>query len=339
MTKSNEYVFSNTEEKMLFLLANKSFNKDDFVFTKESILESYIKRFKTLDESVDIILLNLEEKKFIKKINSNFILLESGKQETDTVLNKYLDFLYGTLLTDIDTSPTYKEIAIKLHGEYLGQLNMTDTEQLYKLLSLLNVGESDRILDLGCGLGLITEFLQHKTNAHFVGIDLASEALKLARNRNQYNNKLEFVHGDMSQPNFPDKSFNVIIAIDTIYFVKNLFLTLSKLKDLLHMDGTMLIFYSQYKLKDEPDFIFTPDGTELAQNLQKLDLHYKCSDFTENEKRHWILKEKLLKEKKKSFLEEDNEQLFNILLNEAVETNEKLSRTPFKRFLYEITFV
>lgn len=207
-----------------------------------------------------------------------------------------------------------------------------------KVLSLVQPNaDSEKVLDLGCGLGRITEYLQNKTKTHFIGIDIASEALKLARERNNGNNTIDFVHGNMSEPNFPSTSFDLILSIDTLYYVNDLKQTMTKLKDLIKPGGKMLLFFSQYQFANEPDSLFTPNGTQLAQSLQKMGcLKYKYYDYTENERKHWLNQERLMEQNKENFIKEGNEYLYNVLYNDAKETNKQLEKKKFKRFLYEV---
>ena len=334
-------LIKNSEDKLLVLIRlllsdhlNNGFNED--LFTSER-LESFHKLFRislTISEikkSLDI----LKQKLIISKTNDKYYFTPAGEEKSNVLLSEYNDYLFSEDLVASDASKTFREIAIKLRGQYLGQFNMTDNDQLQKLITLLKVTESHTILDLGCGLGYITEYIQQKTTAHCIGLDIASGALKLARKRTHGNNKLKFVHGDMNVPDFPPLSFDVIISIDTLYFVRDLYKTLEKCKQLLKPGGIMLIFYSQ-TFEDVSNTKPTPDGTKIAQIMQKLSLKYDYYDFTVNEQRLWKLQKQLLKENQDNFFKEHNEDIFNSNYEETKLILNTIEKNPYRRYLYHI---
>lgn len=336
MSGRNEDYFKDSEEKLLYLIGYLLIAKGNVGFTKENALDSYNKRFKNLDNSMDNLLDKFIRKSIITKSDNNYFLTPAGEDQAIAFLVKYYDFSYSNILATADASEAYRKISSEIQGQYLGQFDMTDKNQLDKLFSLVNVAESDSILDFGCGLGYITEFLQKKTGAHCVGLDIASGALNLARNRNIGNDKLEYIHGDMNNPDFPPSSFNVIIVIDTLYFVRDLYKTLENLKTLLKPGGKILIFYTMKRIGNRSDPIFSPDGTKLAQELHKLDLAYDYYDYTENEMRIWELSKQIMEAEKENFLKENNEELFNSRMDEIQMMLDTKDKAPSTRYLYDI---
>ena len=76
-------------------------------------------------------------------------------------------------------SNTYKKSCEEVNGIDLCQLNMVDKEQLDKLLEVLNLKEEDRVLDLGCGAGVIGEYVASQTGANITGVDFSPKVIKL----------------------------------------------------------------------------------------------------------------------------------------------------------------
>lgn len=332
----NEHFFDDSTEKVLYIIANKVVNNGMSELNQNEISQLYNERFNVLENKIDVVLENLIKNSFIIEKNNSYILTDLGENKFNDIVLKYHDHSFSEVMVTEDGSKAFRYVANKLHGQYLGQVNMTDQEQLDKVVGLIQERKNKTILDLGCGLGYISSFIQEKTGTKVIGLDNASGALKLAEERNKRNNKLKFVHGDINDPEFPEQSLDYIIAIDSLYFVRDLYKTLRNLKRLLKPDGKMLIFFSQYGFGNEPESLFTPYGTQLAQNLQKLALKYKYYDFTENERKHWNKKLQMLEENKEDFLKEQNEKLFNVYFNEAMGTIENFKTHPFKRYLYEI---
>ena len=67
MTEKEEYEFSNSEEKTLYLAINHPSNGGKRNFSKDSIEKMYLNRFKKLDEPIESILVELEKKNYITK--------------------------------------------------------------------------------------------------------------------------------------------------------------------------------------------------------------------------------------------------------------------------------
>ncbi|MFC1852728.1 class I SAM-dependent methyltransferase [candidate division CSSED10-310 bacterium] len=59
-----------------------------------------------------------------------------------------------------EKSKTYSEFCERVHYQDLCQNNMIDMEQL---IEVLNLSPDNRVLDVGCGIGIITEYISDKT--------------------------------------------------------------------------------------------------------------------------------------------------------------------------------
>ena len=142
------------------------------------------------------------------------------------------------------------------------------------------------MLDLGCGNGMIAEYIADQTGAHITGIDFIERAIHDAQVRTAgKRERLEFRVMDMSRLDFPPASFDVVIAIDTLYFT-DIDETLRPMIPMLRAGGRLVAFFDQScgpdkPLESYPRELILPDGTELAQALQRLGLSYQTWDYTE----------------------------------------------------------
>lgn len=73
-------------------------------------------------------------------------------------------------------------------------VNHCDSNQLRRIVGLSGVGGEDRVLDLACGTGVLTEYLLEAT-PHVVGLDLADEMIALAREKHA-GTTARFLSGD-----------------------------------------------------------------------------------------------------------------------------------------------
>ncbi|MGC8764681.1 MAG: class I SAM-dependent methyltransferase [Brevinematia bacterium] len=81
------------------------------------------------------------------------------------------------------------------------------------LFSLLNIGENESVLDVGCGPGNLTKQIRKKTNGRIVGIDDSAEMIKSAKkNYSKYN--IAFCKMKAEEMNFHDE-FDVIFCNST----------------------------------------------------------------------------------------------------------------------------
>ena len=82
-----------------------------------------------------------------------------------------------------------------------------------------SVGPSAHILDIGCGGGLLTNFLASR-GYQVTGIDLSASSLEIAR-QNAIGFKAEYLMAQAEFLPFPNESFDVVSAMDLLEHVEN----------------------------------------------------------------------------------------------------------------------
>jgi cyclopropane fatty-acyl-phospholipid synthase-like methyltransferase len=174
----------------------------------------------------------------------------------------------------------------RVFGKDLCQHGFADLEQLELLLQVIRLGSAQRVLDLGCGNGMIAEHLSDCTGAHITGLDYIPHAISQAQQRTAAKSeRLAFVVGDIHRLELPSNAFDVILSIDTMYFSEDYVATLRELKAALRPSGQMAIFFSHGREpwipKDEfPKEKLPPDKTPLAGALRANDLTFRTWDLT-----------------------------------------------------------
>jgi SAM-dependent methyltransferase len=96
-----------------------------------------------------------------------------------------------------------------------------------------------RALDLGCGTGAFSRRLAARA-AHVLGIDLAPEMLRVARERSAGIPNLDFEECDFAEWDAPQERFDAIASIATLHHLP-LTPTLAKLRDALRPGGLLLV--------------------------------------------------------------------------------------------------
>jgi 2-polyprenyl-3-methyl-5-hydroxy-6-metoxy-1,4-benzoquinol methylase len=214
---------------------------------------------------------------------------------------------------------------------------MADMVQLNKLLSVLKLGKDNKILDMGCGMGVISEYISDATNAHVTGLDFADKVIKRAQMRTKRKkDRLVFKIGNIKNPLFLKNSFDTIIAIDTLYFVKDLEKTVAKMKSLLTPLGQMGIFYSQAVKLDESPGLLKPKGTKLACVLTGLKLRFRTWNYTKSEMSHWKKRKRIALKLMSAFKSEGNLRICKELIKEAEYVLKFVDSRRISRYLYHV---
>ena len=247
------------------------------------------------------------------------------RQEFDQALLRYLH------------SKTYSKFCKLVYGMNLCQFSMVNMRQLHRLISLLKLSENDKILDLGCGIGKITEYISDTTGARITGIDFAEKVIEEAQKRTENKrNRLVYKVGDIDSLKFIRNRFSGIICIDTLYFVENLNKTVRKMKAIVKPGGQMGIFYSQSAKPGESKKILQPRATELAQVLNAQHLKFRAYDYTLDEYAHWRKSKKTANLLKSEFRREGNLKLYNSRLKESEYVLKFVKAGRLRRFLYHV---
>ena len=245
---------------------------------------------------------------------------------------------YYEAVKDSRANATYCE---RLFGKDFGQHGFAEVRHLDALMEVVGLEKGMTTLDLGCGNGGISEYLSDRTGANFVGIDFIPEAIAQAVERTaSKRDRLQFRVMDMSLLDFADGSFDVILAVDTLYFTP-LNETLTNLLRLLKPGGRMGVFWSvgadpQVPLKIFDKTTCHPDRTELAVALQNRGLDYRTWNYSQADYEHAQRKQKIAEELKAQFEAEGNLFLYENHVGEAKGVQEAYEAGAHARYLYRI---
>lgn len=227
-----------------------------------------------------------------------------------------------------EQSKAHSSFCERVFGKDLCQAGMMDMVQLEKLLKMLNLSAENNVLDLGCGIGIITEYISDLTGAHILGVDFASGAIRYANERAcEKQDRIKFQEADINNLNLAPACVDTIISIDSLHFAKDMEKTIRQMMLILKAGGQMGIFYSQH---------CNPQNLDLTQILIKLDLNYQAWDYTKREHDLWYRQKQVLEEMKKEFESEGNLPLFHILLLDCQTMLNAFDAGKGRRLLYHI---
>ena len=116
----------------------------------------------------------------------------------------------------------------------------------YALKDLLNPRNRDKILDVGCGTGIITRIIAPSLfpNGSITGVDISSHFIELARDYVQdlkYKSIVNFDVGDAENLPYPDQCFDAAFATRLLIYVNNPQRTIKELKRVVKRKGRIIL--------------------------------------------------------------------------------------------------
>ncbi|MEW2490791.1 class I SAM-dependent methyltransferase [Streptomyces sp. NPDC048411] len=108
-----------------------------------------------------------------------------------------------------------------LGDQFAGQFSGATPDYLERLAERLGWSLGHRVLDAGCGTGGLTAALAARTGCEAVGLDASPAAVRVAERRlagRPEAGRVRYAVGDMSAPDFPEGSFDAVLAIGSGYW-------------------------------------------------------------------------------------------------------------------------
>ncbi|MFW9915161.1 MAG: class I SAM-dependent methyltransferase [Candidatus Thorarchaeota archaeon] len=279
----------------------------------------------------------LRTKEFIQSDGPKYMLTRVGRSLARKVRRERIGQRFSDYLIRSESSKAHSSFCERVFGKDLCQANLMDMIQLEKLLEVLNLTAENRVLDMGCGIGKIAEYISDRTRAHVLGIDIALKAIQRAQARTQEKrDRLEFREGDLNDLSLPPASVDTIIAVATLHYAENLEKTVGQMKTILTPQGQMGLFTFQYRGSNESLDILRPDKTQIGQALKKYNLVFRTWDFTEREKDIWRKELKAATDLESEFRAEGNLDLCEDRIEECKADLPRLEAGEKRRYLYHV---
>ena len=185
-------------------------------------------------------------------------------------------------------------------------------------MTSLDVKPGQRLLDLGCGAGVLSEYISDRTGAHVTGLDYAAAAVAAASARTEAKRpRLDFRQGDMNNLDLPKASFDAVISLDTLYWVQDVEATLRQTAALVRPGGKIGIFAVQYREENAPPGVLTAEGSDIGQALSALGLAFEGHDHSESNKAFWHRVKQVGEALRADFEAEGNAFIIDNWLSEA----------------------
>lgn len=253
-------------------------------------------------------------------------------QSPDT--NSFSPTSFNKTLADLRASKTYAKFCSKVYGRDLSQFNALDERQLQLLISAIKRNNPQTVLDLGCGIGRITEYLSTQIAAKFTGIDFADQLIAAASSRNLKNDRLNFKSVDINSLPRDLGKFDLILSIDTLYFADDLEEIVLNLKGHLSAEGWLAIFFDYRNKKQNATAPLAPEDSSIGKALLKAGFSFQAVDFTDHDKAVWEHALEVAKDLKSEFIVEGFENVYEHRIWEAERNFQRHSTGLFRRSMF-----
>jgi cyclopropane fatty-acyl-phospholipid synthase-like methyltransferase len=249
---------------------------------------------------------------------------------------------YNAFYAAIEHSQAHHAFCEQVFGKDLCQHGFANQEQLELLMQVTRLGPEHLVLDLGCGNGMIAEYISDCTGAHITGLDYIPQAICQAQQRTtRKSDRLAFIVGDINRLGFPGSAFDVILSIDSMYFSEDYAATLQALKAALRPGGQMALFFSYgrepWVPKDEfPKEKLPPDKTPLAEALLAISLTFYTWDLTTQDYELAQSRKKVLADLKPQFEAEGVMFIYENRMGDAEGVSRAIEAGLHARYLYHV---
>jgi 2-polyprenyl-3-methyl-5-hydroxy-6-metoxy-1,4-benzoquinol methylase len=213
----------------------------------------------------------------------------------------------------------------------LNQYGTADLQQLTSLLELLRLRPGSHVLDAGCGTGHTTRYLAEKSQARFIGIDTAEPAIRRAQElAAPVSESLAFKVATMDALDFSLGSFDAVIAIESLYFCKDLASTIAQFQKILRSHGQMALFFTH--IAGAAGESLAAADTRLGAALRANNIAFDVYDFSESDRSFWKRSKEIAEELRADFEIEGNADLMH--LNETDAVLDLIQKGRHARYLY-----
>ncbi len=166
------------------------------------------------------------------------------------------------------------------HAEDLERFEESDFWSKVKVKLILKLVEGKKILDVGCGSGLLSKTLLNK-GYNVTGIDNDSKAIEIAKKKG--------INGFVADINSwqPDEKFDCIILGDVLEHIEDDKLAIKKAHEMLETNGCIVVNVPAYQaLFSKHDIAL---GHKRRYSNKELESKLQNSGFTIERLRHWNL--------------------------------------------------
>lgn len=147
-------------------------------------------------------------------------------------------------IKDIENIGSEKMKMIKIEKIFVNskrhaEKNIELIERLFRYIDLKKI---IKVLEIGCGVGVVSAHLNNKYGMTVIGIDLDPEQVDIAKKYIKEHEKLRFFEADVRKLPFDNNKFDLVLSIFVIHHVSDWGRVLGEVNRIIKSNG-YFIFY------------------------------------------------------------------------------------------------
>jgi SAM-dependent methyltransferase len=233
----------------------------------------------------------LAGKGLIEGSESGWCLTDAGRPLGEAFRAERADmywYYYQRFYTAAAASVAHSELCRRAFGEGLTQEGQTDMASLKIALAALRLGPGKQALDLGCGAGMIAEYVSDLTGAKVTGFDYSESAVAASEARTaSKRDRLSFRAANFNTMTAEPGTYDAILSLDTLYWASDLEAVLGVLADSLAPGGRMALFMNHHVDPGEPAERLEAARSDLGRAVAARGLSARVLDFSANIGAFW----------------------------------------------------
>ena len=130
----------------------------------------------------------------------------------------------------------------KFEKRFVNRRNKAE-KNIMKVRDILKKFESENIrnvLEIGCGIGLVSAYLTNEYGINVYGTDFDPEEIQLAKQLNNERDNLHFKVEDAAELSFADNSFDLVISQNVFHHIPNWQKAVSEIQRVLRPGGSLI---------------------------------------------------------------------------------------------------
>ena len=154
-----------------------------------------------------------------------------------------------------------------------------------ELLTQIYLGNVKNVLEIGCGVGVLSSYLAKKYSWSVTGIDIDSEQIEIARRDQGENEYLKFVEADATNlPSYIDDEFDLVLSFNVLHHIPDWDRAVGEIYRVLTLGGFYILndlAFSGFLVKNFRGLLskygglFTVDDISHQLKMDNFDILYK----------------------------------------------------------------
>ena len=125
-----------------------------------------------------------------------------------------------------------------VNSKWQSQKNIKIAEPLFDQVNIDNV---QRVLEVGCGNGVLSSYLAEKHGWNVTGIDIDPDQKKIAKKIHKEHDSLTCVEADATELPYENNEFDLTLSFDVLHHIPNWDMAIKEINRVLRPEGLYIM--------------------------------------------------------------------------------------------------